>query len=245
MDDLSDIAPGAQVRAGDDQVIGMVAESEGAGTSAARRDSIVVLAQDGAADYRIPLSAVRSVDRASTPPTVYLTLAPGDLRAYQGLSATQTTQTIRSTQTTAGQAGQSAQTTRTMGREEWRPQTDDATLRIPVIGEELTVQTQEVRRGTVRIHKGTETLEQALTVPVYYQEAVVERIPVDRYDPDAALDAHETIIPVYEEQLVVEKRTVVIEYIRLRTTRVTEEQTVRGTLRREVVTVTQEEGARR
>ncbi len=240
MDDLSDIAPGAQVRAGNDQVIGTVAESEGVGTSAARRDSIVVLAQDGAADYRIPLSAVRSVDRNSTPPTVYLTLAPGDLSAYQGLSATQTTQTIR-----AAAATQTAQTTRSMGHEVWRPQEDDATLRIPVIGEELTVRTQEVQRGMVHIHKGTETVEQAMTVPVYYQEAVVERIPVDRYDPDAALDPNETIIPVLEEQLVVEKRTIVTEYIRIRTTRVTEEQTVSDTLRREVVTVTQEEGARR
>ncbi len=234
MDDLSNIAPGAQVRTNNDQVIGTVADSEGAGTSASRRDSIVVLAQDGAADYRIPLSAVRSVDRNSTPPTVYLSLAPGDLRAYQGRSATQTT---RATGT--------AQTARTMGREIWNPQEDNATLRIPVIGEELTVRTQDVQRGMVRIHKGTETVEQAMTVPVYYQEAVVERIPADRYDPNAALDPNETIIPVVEEQLVVEKRTVVIEYIRIRTTRVTEEQTVSDTLRREVVTVTQEESARR
>lgn len=237
MNDLSDIAPGAQVRASNDQVIGTVAESEEVDTSAARRDSIVVLAQDGAADYRIPLSAVRSVDRNSTPPTVYLSLTLDDLSAYQGHSATQTIRATAATQT--------AQTTQSAGREVWQPQEDDATLRIPVIGEELTVGTQEVRRGTVHIHKGTETVEQAMTVPVYYQEAVVERIPVDRYDSNAVLDPNETIIPVVEEQLVVEKRTIVTEYIRIRTTRMTEEQTVSDALRREVVTVTQEEGSRR
>ncbi len=110
-------------------------------------------------------------------------------------------------------------------------------LRVPVYAEELVVQTQQHEVGRLRVHKSVETVEQHLSAPVVREEVTVERIPADQYDASAVPDPDETVIPVVEERLVVETRAVVVEYVRLRKRRVTEEQDVRAPVRREVVTV--------
>ena len=96
---------------------------------------------------------------------------------------------------------------------------------------------QPVQRGIVRLHKGIETTEQVLTVPVSYEEVVIDHIPAAQYDAAAPLGADETIIPIFEERLVVETRRVITEYLRVRKRVVTRQQEVRGPVRREVITV--------
>jgi len=110
-------------------------------------------------------------------------------------------------------------------------------LRVPVLEEHLVVETRQDEVGRIRVHKSVETVEQHLTAPVVREEVTVERIPADQYDANAPPDPDETVIPVVEERLVVETRAVVVEYVRLRKRRVTEEQNVRAPVRREVVTV--------
>ncbi len=110
-------------------------------------------------------------------------------------------------------------------------------LRVPVLEEQLVVQTRQDEVGRVHVHKRVETVEQHLRAPVVREEVTVERIPADQYDANAPADPDETIIPVVEERLVVETRAVVVEYVRLRKRRITEEQDVRAPVRREVVTV--------
>jgi len=110
-------------------------------------------------------------------------------------------------------------------------------LRVPVLEEELVVQTQSHELGRIRVHKRVETVEQHLTAPVVREEVTVERIPADQYDANAPADPDETVIPVVEERLVVETRAVVVEYVRLRKRRFPEEQDVQAPVRREVVTV--------
>jgi uncharacterized protein (TIGR02271 family) len=127
-----------------------------------------------------------------------------------------------------------------MAPEEWVPTSEQDTLRLPLAAEELEVQTQPVSLGKIHVHKGVETLEQHLTIPISREEAIVERIAPEDYDATAPTGPDELIIPVVEEKIVFEKRAVVKEYIRIRKRRVQEEQEVRGTVRREFVEVTEQ-----
>ncbi len=120
---------------------------------------------------------------------------------------------------------------------EWMPDDPNAVLRVPLAAEEITIYKQAVELGSVHIHKGVESVKQSMTVPVYREEAVVERIAPDQYDASAPIGPNEVIIPVVEEQLVVEKRSVVTGYIRVRKNIVTEQRTVHDTLRHAFVEV--------
>ena len=119
--------------------------------------------------------------------------------------------------------------------------------RLPLMAEQLTARTRPVPRGSVRLHKVVTSEEQVLTLPVSREELTVERIPAELFDAQAPRDGDETIIPVVEERLVVETRRVITEYIRIRKRVVTEQQEVRGQVRREVVELSEQpyEGALR
>ena len=82
-----------------------------------------------------------------------------------------------------------------------------------------------------------ESSEQLLMVAVSHEELIVEHLTPEQYDPGAAVGPDETIIPVFEEQLVVEKRQVITGYVRMRKQLVTTQQEVRGQVRREVLSV--------
>ncbi len=91
-------------------------------------------------------------------------------------------------------------------------------LRIPVLREEAVVRTRKVDRGGVRVHKTVNAREEVIEHPIYREAVEVERIPIGRI-VEVAPEVHEEgdtlIIPVLEEQLVVEKRLVLKEEIRI------------------------------
>jgi uncharacterized protein (TIGR02271 family) len=117
---------------------------------------------------------------------------------------------------------------------------------IPVVAEELTVETYRVARSRVRVHKRVEVREEVVDTPTVIEEVVVERIPVNRLidDADEVPTAREegdvTVIPVIEEVLVVHKQLMVREEVRMfkRSKTVPASQTV--VLRREVVDIHRE-----
>jgi uncharacterized protein (TIGR02271 family) len=112
---------------------------------------------------------------------------------------------------------------------------------IPVVAEEVQVGTSQVPRGIVRVHKRVETEEQVVDAPVAAEEVRVERVQVNTLVEGAAPQIREedgvVIIPVLEEVLVVEKRLMLREEVRLtrRVTNTSVPQTVR--LRQEVVDI--------
>ncbi len=212
------IRPGARVKAGD-TTIGTVERLEGA-DQGGQPDHMIVRAQDGQQSYNIPLLLVTEVGQGTFNNAVQLNIAPADLAHYQT--------------TPMGTATPSATPSG-----EWSG-TDDDTLTIPLAAEELVAEKQPIVLGKVRVHKGVETVQQNLTVPVYHEEAIVEHIPVDQYDANAPTGPNDLIIPVTEEQIVVEKRTVVKEYIRIRKNVVTQEQHISDTVRREFVELTEQ-----
>jgi uncharacterized protein (TIGR02271 family) len=108
-------------------------------------------------------------------------------------------------------------------------------LRIPLLEERLTAGARPVDLGELRLHLGVDSEEQAIRQPVTRDDLIVERIAVDRVLDAPVEPRHEgdwLIIPIMREVLVVEKRLMLAEEVRIRTRRVTEEQVVRETVRR-------------
>lgn len=232
MNTYTAILPGARIRT-TDGVIGTVERLEAVGTGPGDQpDHMIVRSEDGQWRYRIPLMLVTSVTQEAFSAVVHITMEPRDLPHYimeeqRGSAATAPPVSATATPMSATD-------------EQWAAGADEETLRIPLAAEELIAQKQAVVRGNVHVHKGVETVEQSFTVPVYHEEAIVEHISPDEYDGRAPTNPNETIIPIVEEQLVVEKRSVVKEYIRVRKNIVTEQQDVHDTVRREFVEVTEQ-----
>ncbi len=204
------ILPGARIR-GRAGIIGVVERVELDAEHHAP-GSLLTRSDDGTRHYRFPLSLVTGVvdeaDNAIIYTVVQLDLDPDDLARY---------------------IAQDSRSQATITRGE--------TLRIPLATEQLVAETQPVQRGTIRLHKSVETTEQRLTVPVTHEDVIIERIPADQYDATALANADETIIPIVEERLVVQKQVVTVEYVRVRKRLVTRDEEVRAPLRREVVTI--------
>jgi uncharacterized protein (TIGR02271 family) len=112
---------------------------------------------------------------------------------------------------------------------------------IPVMEEELDVGTRRVETGGgVRVQKTIEEHEACVDEALTKEEVEVERVTVDRAveGPVAVRYEGETmIVPVLEEVLVVEKRLVLKEEIRITRRRRELHAPQRVTLRREHATV--------
>ena len=111
---------------------------------------------------------------------------------------------------------------------------------IPVVTEELHIETHQRVRGRVQLHKRVETREEVVDVPVASEQVVVERIAVNRL-VDVAPEPRDVdgvlIIPVVEEVLVVEKRFLVREEVRVSRRRTTTSTPQKVVLRREVIDI--------
>lgn len=106
--------------------------------------------------------------------------------------------------------------------------------------ETLRVGKRTVERGRVRVIKRVVERQETVDQRLLREEVTVERIPVNRVVEQAEPVRYEgdtTIIPLYEEVLVFEKRLMLVEEVRVtrRQTERRDPQTV--TLRREEVVV--------
>jgi uncharacterized protein (TIGR02271 family) len=111
---------------------------------------------------------------------------------------------------------------------------------VPVIEEELRVGKRVVETGRVRIHKTVREHEEVVDEPLMREEYDIERVPVDEFvdGPVGPRQEGDTlIVPVLEEVLVVEKRLVVREELRITRRRTEEREPHSVTLRSEEVSV--------
>lgn len=127
------------------------------------------------------------------------------------------------------------QTTGTVGYDTSGPATDDA---MTLSEEQLRVGTQQREAGRARLRKYVVTEEQQQTVPVRHEEVRVEREPVTEANRDAAMSGPEISeaeheVTLDEERPVVETKTEPVERVRLTTDERTEEETVKGQVRKE------------
>ncbi|MDQ3833076.1 MAG: PRC and DUF2382 domain-containing protein [Actinomycetota bacterium] len=111
-------------------------------------------------------------------------------------------------------------------------------LRVQRVEEELRAGTRKRETGGVRVRKKVRTDHERLAVPKKREEVHAERVPVeDREDSEVQISDDEIRVPVIEEEIVVEKRPVVKEEIRLRKEVVEDEEIVEEDVRREEVDV--------
>jgi len=128
---------------------------------------------------------------------------------------------------------------RAVGRDTSGPTTDDAMTRSE---EELRVGTQTRERGRARLRKYVVTETQQVTVPVQREEVRVEREPITDANLDAAtsgpaISEEEHEVTLREEEVVVDKRAVPKERVRLDTETVTDERQVSEEVRKEQIEV--------
>jgi uncharacterized protein (TIGR02271 family) len=126
-----------------------------------------------------------------------------------------------------------------VGRDTSGPTTDDAMTRSE---EELRVGTTQRERGRARLRKYVTTEQQTVTVPVSREEVRVERQPITDANLDAAtsgpaISEEEHEVTLREEEVVVDKRAVPKERVRLDTETVTEERQVAEEVRKEQIEV--------
>lgn len=89
---------------------------------------------------------------------------------------------------------------------------------IPVVREQVKVDTRRVETGITRIKKTVHEREEIVDAPLIKETVQVERVPVNRYVREPLPVRQEggtTIVPVMEEVLVVEKRLLLKEELRI------------------------------
>lgn len=117
--------------------------------------------------------------------------------------------------------------------------TDHDTIRVPVVEEELNVQKNLQQTGEVQVHKDVVTEQVSVPVEVFREEVVVTRHAVDRdlAPGDTSLTDDVIRVPAMAENVEVNKTAHVVEEIEINKQRVTEQQNVTDTVRKEVVDV--------
>lgn len=191
-------------------------------------------------DRYLPQQAIARVE----PDGVYLKLSRRALRAKRYATPPRAEQGAAITSATAGAPAGLASTeaeapAETAAASAAAGAEQLSRVSVPLAAEELVARRTPVQAGTVRLHKSVETEEQAAAIALTHEEVIVEHIPPDQIDAHGAVGANELLIPIMEEQVVVQKRMVVKEYIRVRKRQVVEQRQVREPVRREVLSVQQ------
>ena len=114
---------------------------------------------------------------------------------------------------------------------------------VPVVAEELTVDVEAHTTGRARVTTRTESVERTIEKTLSSLTAEITRVPVERElgsdeaIPQTRVEGNVTVVPLLEERLVIEKRLVLVEEIRIERVSGAETVKVPVTLRRQRVDV--------
>lgn len=111
---------------------------------------------------------------------------------------------------------------------------------IPVVEEELEIGKREIEAGRLRLQKRVSEHEQTVDEPLFADEITLERVTINRFIDEptpARIEGDTTVIPLFEERLVVQKRLVLREEVRITKHRIERRAPQIVALRREEVTV--------
>ncbi len=137
---------------------------------------------------------------------------------------------------TTGAAGTEGAEGHESGRGDTLGDTDE--LRVQRGEEELRVGTREREAGRMNVRKRVRTEREQVRVPKRREEIDIERVPGDgREVSEAEIGEEEIVVQVFEEEVVVSKRTVLKEEIRIRKKVVEDEEVVEVDLRKEEVDI--------
>ncbi len=175
-------------------------------------------------DLYIPLSAIRGRDADG----LYLSVAKDEINTRNWDTPPTEGLTTANTVNTAATAA-TANTVATSGASD---------VAIPIREEELVAEKQRQQMGDVRVHREVTQERQTIQTPVTHEEVYVERRPGNDQQLGAdAFTEKDIDVPVMGEQLTAGKEAHVAEEVHLRKERVTNQQQVSGTVRREHVDI--------
>jgi len=211
--------------------LGTVTDVQGSGGSALVLIVRSELARGGVDTLHIPVRYIAQVQGN----TILLNI-PCEEALRLSQSAGQATAQLETVSTTSSTAGPTAGVTELAAGQ---------SLTVPVVEEMLTATKQWQQAGILEIRKTVRTVNQDLDVPVQYEEATVERVPVNRVLADAETlaprqEGNTLIVPVIHEELVVMKRRVLVEEVRITKQLQTVTQHFNEPVQREEVEITQQ-----
>lgn len=125
-------------------------------------------------------------------------------------------------------------------RERERVHADSAEAIIPIFEERLELGVEVRESDRVRVRTETQTREVELEAVAAREHVEIERVPIDRYverAPEVRVEGDVTVIPVLEEVVVLEKRLLLTEEVRVRKERAEEPRLLRVPVRRQQVIV--------
>ena len=117
---------------------------------------------------------------------------------------------------------------------------DEDELRVQRTEEELAAGTREREAGQLKVRKRVRTDREHIEVPTRHEEVSVERVPVEGEASEAEIGEAEVVVPLTEEEVVVGKRPVVKEEVRVRKDVVEGTEVVEEDVRREEIEVEEE-----
>ena len=115
-------------------------------------------------------------------------------------------------------------------------------LRIPLVEEEVQVETRVVELGHVTVQKKVDEFLDERAISLRHQQVEVERVPVDRVIDEIIepyLDGDVYVVPIIEEEIVITRQLRLKEELRVQRTVGNHEETVQVPFRRERVVVTE------
>lgn len=124
---------------------------------------------------------------------------------------------------------------------------DDAVATLRLHAEEVTVEGRRVPGDTVRVATLVQVREAQVELGLMHERVEIERVPVDRIVeavPPVRQEGDVTVLPVVEEVLVVERRLVLKEEVRVRRVQVPETHRETVSLREQVVEASRVAGPR-
>ena len=119
-----------------------------------------------------------------------------------------------------------------------------ATQRISLLAEEAVVTRRQVEGDLVRVTARTRTREHAIDEPLTHERVEIERVPIGRVVdavPPVREEGDTTIMPVVEEVVVVERRLVLKEEVRIRRIKVADRYQETVVLREQHAEITRTE----
>src|SRR5260370_25386449 len=124
---------------------------------------------------------------------------------------------------------------------------DDRQVVVPLFREEVSLDRQRVITGRVQVSTVLHQHEEPVDALLRRESVEIERTPLDQpvdCVPPVRHEGDTIIIPVVEEVLIVERRLVLKEEVRVRRVRTTEKHRESVQLRRQEVVVTRDADAR-
>jgi uncharacterized protein (TIGR02271 family) len=111
---------------------------------------------------------------------------------------------------------------------------------LPIIEEVLAVEKSAVLDGRVAVSTHTKIVKELAEIELGGNDVSVERVPIDtvvEVAPQVRIEGEVTIVPVLEERLVVEKRLVLVEEIRITNRKTIRTERVEADLRKQSAVV--------